>query len=206
MPRAGEYETCFMRGVPLSSRGAYRRLEAWMVAMDCVEHCYRATKHFPPHELYGLTSQMRRAAVSIPMNIAEGTAARQRRHTPITSVSRSGLMASSRRVSRSPAGSNIYPAPTQTPSINLPLRSDGFSTACAERSSQRSQPVNPNPSPQPPAPSPCPYRAKMFLRTKPTFAGRSARRRMYHGNQYSPYAISTRSGFPASTSRRWSGR
>lgn len=40
--------------------------------MDLVEHCYRASAKFPRAELYGLTSQLRRAAVSIPSNVAEG--------------------------------------------------------------------------------------------------------------------------------------
>ena len=40
--------------------------------MDLVEQCYRVTATFPNSELYGLTSQMRRAAVSIPANVAEG--------------------------------------------------------------------------------------------------------------------------------------
>jgi four helix bundle protein len=50
----------------------YRDLEAWQVAMDFVEHCYLVTAKFPDSERYGLTSQLRRAAVSIPTNIAEG--------------------------------------------------------------------------------------------------------------------------------------
>ncbi|MHC4180404.1 MAG: four helix bundle protein [Planctomycetota bacterium] len=50
----------------------YRELIAWQKAMDLVEMVYRLTDGYPQGELYGLTSQMRRAAVSIPSNIAEG--------------------------------------------------------------------------------------------------------------------------------------
>jgi four helix bundle protein len=51
---------------------SYKDLDVWQVAMDLVEACYRITAKFPRDELYGLTSQMRRSAVSIPANIAEG--------------------------------------------------------------------------------------------------------------------------------------
>ncbi|QOV91767.1 four helix bundle protein [Humisphaera borealis] len=50
----------------------YRDLIAWRIGMDLVEAIYRQTKTFPKDEIYGLTSQLRRAAVSIPANIAEG--------------------------------------------------------------------------------------------------------------------------------------
>ena len=53
---------------------AHQRLEAWQQSMKLVKHIYRSTATFPREELYGLTSQMRRAAVSIPSNIAEGAA------------------------------------------------------------------------------------------------------------------------------------
>ncbi len=56
----------------MSDSETYRDLETWQVAMDLVEHCYRVTTKFPQSELYGLTSQLRRAAVSIPSNVAEG--------------------------------------------------------------------------------------------------------------------------------------
>ena len=52
----------------------YRELIVWQKAMDLVEAIYRTTARFPKEELYGLTSQIRRAAVSIPSNIAEGQA------------------------------------------------------------------------------------------------------------------------------------
>jgi four helix bundle protein len=51
---------------------SYRDLRVWQNAMDLVASVYRETQGFPKEELYGLTSQMRRAAISIPSNIAEG--------------------------------------------------------------------------------------------------------------------------------------
>ncbi len=50
----------------------YRELVAWQKAMEIVEHVYRISAKFPREELYGLTNQVRRAAVSVPSNIAEG--------------------------------------------------------------------------------------------------------------------------------------
>ncbi len=50
----------------------FRDLEVWQKAHQLVLAVYRATKEFPENERYGLISQMRRAAVSIPANIAEG--------------------------------------------------------------------------------------------------------------------------------------
>jgi len=50
----------------------YRQLEVWQFAMELAERCYQATKSFPKEEMFGLTSQIRRSAASIPANIAEG--------------------------------------------------------------------------------------------------------------------------------------
>ena len=51
---------------------SYQDLETWQTAMDLVAEVYRVTKLFPKDEIYGLTNQLRRAAVSVPSNIAEG--------------------------------------------------------------------------------------------------------------------------------------
>lgn len=51
---------------------SYRDLRVWQKGMDLAESCYVITKGFPKEEMYGMTSQIRRAAVSIPANIAEG--------------------------------------------------------------------------------------------------------------------------------------
>jgi four helix bundle protein len=56
--------------VSLSS--SFRDLRVWQDAMKLARETYQATANFPRHELYGLCQQMRRAAVSVPSNIAEG--------------------------------------------------------------------------------------------------------------------------------------
>jgi four helix bundle protein len=52
--------------------GRYQDLKVWKKSMELTVAIYRFTQSFPDRELYGLTNQMRRAAVSIPSNIAEG--------------------------------------------------------------------------------------------------------------------------------------
>lgn len=50
----------------------YKELKVWQKAMDLAEAIYDVTKGFPSEEKYGVTSQLRRCAISIPSNIAEG--------------------------------------------------------------------------------------------------------------------------------------
>jgi four helix bundle protein len=59
---------------------SYRDLLVWQKAMNLVEEAYRFTEDFPRNEEFGLKSQMRRAAVSVPTNIAEGQG---RRHPKV---------------------------------------------------------------------------------------------------------------------------
>lgn len=53
---------------------SHKDLIVWNKSIELVEEVYKLTKKFPQDELYGITSQMRRAAVAIPSNIAEGYA------------------------------------------------------------------------------------------------------------------------------------
>ena len=56
----------------MNSTKPHHRLDAWRHAMALVTVIYNITRQFPKEELYGLTSQIRRAAVSVPSNITEG--------------------------------------------------------------------------------------------------------------------------------------
>ncbi len=62
----------------MSKVQSYRDLIVWQKAVDLVEHIYNISQNWPKHEQFGLTNQVRRAAVSVPSNIAEGQA---RQHT-----------------------------------------------------------------------------------------------------------------------------
>ncbi|HRG87386.1 MAG TPA: four helix bundle protein [Chitinophagales bacterium] len=65
----------------MSSLVSYTQLEVWKKARILVCAVYRLTAKFPKEELYGLTSQIRRAAVSIPSNIAEGCGRQYKKET-----------------------------------------------------------------------------------------------------------------------------
>ena len=59
----------------------HKNLEAWKEATKFITEIYRITQDFPQHELYGLTNQIRRSAVSIPANISEGCARQSDKET-----------------------------------------------------------------------------------------------------------------------------
>ena len=71
----------------------YRELAVWQKSMDLAEKCYGATSRFPRDELFGMVSQIRRAACAVPANIAEGHG---RQHTRefvhFVSIARGSLM------------------------------------------------------------------------------------------------------------------
>ena len=60
-----------MNEKPLKSR-SFRDLDVWKLSIEIVKNIYQITNKFPNSEIYGLTSQLRSSAISIPSNIAEG--------------------------------------------------------------------------------------------------------------------------------------
>jgi four helix bundle protein len=71
---------------------SFRDLRVWQIGVDLVEQIYLLTRTFPKFEAYGLASQMQRAAVSIPSNIAEGqTREHLREYLQHISIARSSL-------------------------------------------------------------------------------------------------------------------
>jgi four helix bundle protein len=67
-----EYLVLSISDKTLKSMNNYKELKVWQKSVDLAVKIYGVTKAFPKEELYGLTSQLRRSAVSIPSNIAEG--------------------------------------------------------------------------------------------------------------------------------------
>jgi four helix bundle protein len=63
----------------MKTTGSFRDLEVWQESMTLVEEIYAMSKRFPADERFGLTSQLRRAAVSIPSNIGEGARRKRRK-------------------------------------------------------------------------------------------------------------------------------
>jgi four helix bundle protein len=70
---------------------SYRDLQIWQKAVDLAVHVYQITETFPKSEVYGLASQMRRAAVSVASNIAEGHSRSQAELSRFLSIARGSL-------------------------------------------------------------------------------------------------------------------
>jgi four helix bundle protein len=71
----------------------HQQLDVWKDAIELVEQVYRLTASFPCEERFGLSSQMRRAAVSVPSNVAEGAARSSRReYIRYLEIARSSLV------------------------------------------------------------------------------------------------------------------
>jgi four helix bundle protein len=70
---------------------SYRDLQVWQKAVELAVHIYRTTESFPKSEMYGLTNQMRRAAVSIASNIAEGHSRSQAELSRYLTIARGSL-------------------------------------------------------------------------------------------------------------------
>ena len=80
------------RGTVSGNGKPHCRLDAWSEAMRLVKLVYEATLNFPPEERLGLSQQMRRAAVSVPSNIAEGAArSGKREFAKFVSIARGSL-------------------------------------------------------------------------------------------------------------------
>ena len=60
------------KGIMAKGVNNFKDLRIWKIAVELVKKIYKTSSKFPKEEVYGLTSQMRRAAVSIPSNVAEG--------------------------------------------------------------------------------------------------------------------------------------
>ncbi len=70
---------------------SYRDLQIWQKAVDLAVHVYQITETFPKSEVYGLANQMRRAAVSVASNIAEGHSRSQAELSHFLSIARGSL-------------------------------------------------------------------------------------------------------------------
>ena len=90
---------------------SYKNLIVWQKSMDLVVSIYTITSHFPKNEMYALSSQMQRAAVSIPSNIAEGSRRKTKKDTvhfwTIAFGSGSELETQIEIIKRLPFGKNI---------------------------------------------------------------------------------------------------
>jgi four helix bundle protein len=76
----------------MSGISSHRQLEVWNLSMDLVVEVYRLSSRFPADERFGLTSQVRRAAASVPANIAEGNSRSTRKdYAAFVSIAKGSL-------------------------------------------------------------------------------------------------------------------
>lgn len=134
---------------------SYRDLQVWQLAMKLAQLCYEHTAHFPARETYGLASQIRRAAVSVASNIAEGHGRRTLQaylnHLSIALGSQSELETQielSRRL-------NLLPEESAEEILQMPGRVGRMLHRLIQSLEQKggSSPQRPAPSPQHLAPS-----------------------------------------------------
>ena len=105
--------------------GTYKDLEAWQCAMALVLDVYRSTARFPREEMFGLTAQLRRAAVSVASNTAEGKGRfSDRELSQFLAIAR-GRFSKSRRRSLSPLILDFLPNLKPRSSRNGAAKSDG---------------------------------------------------------------------------------
>jgi four helix bundle protein len=135
---------------------SFRELRVWEVGMRLVEDVYRLTKTFPKYETYGLSSQMQRAPVSIPANIAEGHARRHVKeylhHLSIAQASRAELQTQLEIAVRLKYLSPEQSGPVLDRSISLARQLHALrnALACKERKvheHKSPQSLTPNPNP-----------------------------------------------------------
>lgn len=133
---------------------SFRDLRVWEIGMRLVEDVYRLTKTFPKHETYGLSSQMQRAAVSIPANIAEGHARRHIKeylhHLSVAQASRAELQTQLEIAVRLKYLSPEQLSSVLDRSVSLARQLHALRNALVSR--ERKGPERP--SPQPPTPNP----------------------------------------------------
>jgi len=91
--------------------GSYRDIKAWQRAIELVVEIYSSTRGFPKAEVYGLASQLRRAAVSVASNIAEGKADAPTRNSCSSSIMLADQSSKLRPSSPSPLGSATLTRP-----------------------------------------------------------------------------------------------
>ena len=120
-------QTGDLEGEQLMAIKSYRDLIVWQKAMDLVEDVYKKTKGFPREELYGLTSQLRRAVVSVPSNNAEGQGRNSTKEFLHHLSIAYGSLCEVETQCLLPTGSDILKAVTLTVLRGSLQRSDGLS-------------------------------------------------------------------------------